>query len=404
MKNVFFTSVESAIKDIELGKMIIIANNSDIKNEGNLVCAAERISHRIINFMVKHARGLICVPMKHERLKELKIDNMVESSIEKEKCSFTISVDYKLETTTGISAYDKVVTTIKKLIDKTTKSEDFIKPGYVFPLKYNEGGVLVKSGYAEAIIDLVNLAGLYPAGVVCKIMNDCGTVTRMINLIKFAEKYKLKIITIDEIIKYRRTTEKLVIEVVNVDLPTKYGDFRLICFENVITKDFHLAVVKGNVKNKQNVLVRVHSSCETGDIFHSLRCDCGEQLKIALTIIGQIKQGVILYMHQEGRGIGLINKLKAYSLQEKGMDTVEANIALGFAPDLRDYWIASQILHELGVKSVNVMTNNPQKIMSLKEYGLKITKRIPLEITPTSANIKYLKTKMIKMGHILEIV
>ncbi|MCA6084708.1 bifunctional 3,4-dihydroxy-2-butanone-4-phosphate synthase/GTP cyclohydrolase II [Candidatus Endomicrobiellum agilis] len=403
MKSKIFTSVEDAIRDIKAGKMVIVVDDPGRENEGDLVCAAEKTSPEIINFMAKYARGLVCVPMEHERLEELEIKNMVEKPTEKKGCSFTVSVDYKIGTTTGISAYDRSIT-VRKLIDKTTKPEDFTRPGHTFPLRYREGGVLVRTGHTEAAVDLVKLAGFYPAGVICEIMNGDGTMARMPDLIEFAKKHDLKIITIEELVNYRRRTEKLVNELVSVDLPTRYGYFKLILFEDTITKDFHLAIVKGSVKGEQDVLVRLHSSCETGDIFHSLRCDCGEQLKTALKTIEKAGQGVVLYMHQEGRGIGLVNKLKAYSLQEKGMDTVEANEALGFKPDLRDYGIAAQMLSELDIKSINLMTNNPRKVEELEGYGLKVAKRVPVEINPTEFNKGYLKTKKEKMGHILETV
>ncbi|MCA6079362.1 MAG: bifunctional 3,4-dihydroxy-2-butanone-4-phosphate synthase/GTP cyclohydrolase II [Endomicrobium sp.] len=403
MKSKIFTSVEDAVRDIKAGKMVIVVDDPGRENEGDLVCAAEKTSPEIINFMAKYARGLICVPMEHERLEELEIKNMVEKPTEKKGCSFTVSVDYKIGTTTGISAYDRSIT-VRKLIDKTTKPEDFTRPGHTFPLRYREGGVLVRTGHTEAAVDLVKLAGFYPAGVICEIMNDDGTMARMPDLIEFAKKHDLKIITIEELVNYRRRTEKLINELVSVDLPTRYGYFKLILFEDTITKDFHLAIVKGSVKGEQDVLVRLHSSCETGDIFHSLRCDCGEQLKTALKAIEKAGQGVVLYMHQEGRGIGLVNKLKAYSLQEKGMDTVEANEALGFKPDLRDYGIAAQMLSELDIKSINLMTNNPRKVEELEGYGLKVAKRVPVEINPTEFNKGYLKTKKEKMGHILETV
>ena len=398
-----FADVESAIKDIKKGKMVIVVDDPDRENEGDLLCAAEKVTPEIINFMTKYARGLICVPMKNKQLEKLEIENMVDKPTEKKGCSFTVSVDCRIGTTTGISAYDRAVT-VQKLIDKYSKPDDFARPGHIFPLRYKEGGVLVRTGHTEAAVDLVGLAGLYPAGVICEIMNDDGSMSRMPDLVKFAKKHKLKILTIETLINYRRQTEKLVREVVSVELPTKYGNFKSVLFEDTITKDVHLAIVKGGVKGKKEVLVRVHSSCETGDIFHSLRCDCGDQLEAALRAIEKAGLGVVLYMHQEGRGIGLANKLKAYHLQEQGMDTVEANVALGFAPDLRDYGIGAQILSELGMKSIKLMTNNPRKIVGLEGYGLKISGRVPLEVSPTFSNKRYLKTKKEKMGHLLKTV
>jgi 3,4-dihydroxy 2-butanone 4-phosphate synthase/GTP cyclohydrolase II len=398
-----FALVEEAVKDIKLGKMVIVVDDPSRENEGDLVCAAEKISPEIINFMTKYGRGLICVPINHERLEELEIKDMVENPTEKKGCSFTISVDYKVGTTTGISAYDRYMT-VSKLVDKTAVSKDFARPGHIFPLRYKDGGVLVRAGHTEAAVDLAKLEGLYPAGVICEIMNDDGSMARTSDLIKFAKNHKLQIVTIEELIKYRRRTEKLIKEVVKVDFPTEFGYFKLILFEDVLTKDSHVAIIKGNVKDKEDVLVRVHSSCETGDIFHSMRCDCGSQLETALKSIEKEGIGVVLYMHQEGRGIGLANKLKAYHLQENGMDTVEANVALGFPPDMRDYGIAVQILYAIGIKSVNLMTNNPKKIEEIEKYGLKVAKRIPLEISPNKVNKGYLKTKKEKMGHILKTV
>ncbi|MDR1784151.1 MAG: bifunctional 3,4-dihydroxy-2-butanone-4-phosphate synthase/GTP cyclohydrolase II [Endomicrobium sp.] len=398
-----FSSVEDAIEDIKSGKIVIVVDDPDRENEGDLVCAAEKVSPEIINFMVKYGRGLICVPMKHERLEELKIKNMIENPTEKKGCSFTVSVDYKIGTTTGISVYDRCVT-VKKLIDKSVKSEDFAMPGHIFPLRSKDGGVLVRTGHTEAAVDLAELAGLYPAGVICEIINDDGTMARIPNLVEFAKKHKLRIVTIEGLVGYKRLLKKSVTKIVSVNFPTRYGNFKLILFEYEVNKDCHLAIVKGKVEGKDDVLVRVHSSCETGDIFHSLRCDCGAQLEKALKLIEKTGQGVVLYMHQEGRGIGLVNKLKAYHLQENGMDTVEANVALGFAPDLRDYKISAQILSRLGIRSISLMTNNPKKVIGLEEFGVKISKRIPLEISPTESNKNYLKTKKEKMGHILETV
>ncbi|MDR1194860.1 MAG: bifunctional 3,4-dihydroxy-2-butanone-4-phosphate synthase/GTP cyclohydrolase II [Endomicrobium sp.] len=398
-----FATVENALKDIRKGKMVIVVDDPDRENEGDLICAAEKITPEAINFMTKYARGLICVPMKDKRLEKLEIENMVDNPTEKKGCSFTVSVDYRIGTTTGISAYDRAVT-VKKLIDKYSRAEDFARPGHIFPLRYKDGGVLVRAGHTEAAVDITEMAGLYPSGVICEIMNDDGTMSRMPDLVKFAKKHKLKILTIEDLINYRRKTEKLIKEVVTVDLPTKYGNFKSTLFEDTVTKDVHLAIVKGIVKGKKDVLARVHSSCETGDIFHSLRCDCGDQLEAALRAIEKAGLGVVLYMHQEGRGIGLKNKLKAYHLQEQGLDTVEANVALGFAPDLRDYGIGAQILSELGMKSIKIMTNNPRKIVGLEGYGLKISGRVPVEISPTVSNKKYLRTKKEKMGHILKSV
>ncbi|MDR1928656.1 MAG: GTP cyclohydrolase II [Endomicrobium sp.] len=395
------SSVENAVKDIKDGKMIIVINDSDAENVGDLVCSSEKITPTIINFMTKYARGTIYISMKHDRLEELGIKNMVEISTQKNRCSFTVSVDYKIGTT-GISAYDRAIT-IKKLITKNSKEHDFFKPGHVFPLKYKEGGVLIRSGHTEAAVDLVVIAGLYPSGVICTIMNDDGLILKNKELLKFSRKHNLNLITIKELISYRCCSEKNIEKIVKVDFPTKFGKFKLILFKDVITKTSHIALIKGNVESQKNILVRVHSSCETGDALHSLRCDCGTQLSLAMETINKKGIGVILYMHQEGRGIGLTNKLKAYHLQEKkGMDTVAANIALGFNPDLRDYRIAAQILLYLGIKNINIMTNNPKKVKELEKYGLKIVKRIAIEVNSTKYNEKYLKTKKEKMGHILQ--
>lgn len=396
------SSVEEVLRDVRAGKMVVVVDDPKRENEGDLFFAAQKATPALVNFMTKYARGLICAPMQTKQLNRLKIKQMVDNPTEKKGCAFTVSVDYRHGTTTGISARDRALT-IKKLIDPKSKPEDFARPGHIFPLAYKEGGVLVRAGHTEAAVDLSVMAGLAPGGVICEIMNEDGTMARMPDLVKFAKKHSLKIVTIADIIAYRRKTESLVKEITEVDFPTEHGYFKLKLFEDNISGDTALAVIKGDVKNKKDVLVRVHSSCETGDVFHSLRCDCGVQLERALEAIEKEGRGVVLYMHQEGRGIGLANKLKAYALQERGLDTVQANTALGFAPDLRDYGIGAQILCDLGIKSIRLMTNNPKKIVGLEGYGLKISGRVPLEIKPVAANKKYLETKQKKMGHYLHI-
>ena len=378
-----------------------MVDDPDRENEGDLICAASKATPELVNFMAKHGRGLICLPIVGNRLDKLLITPMVENSQEVRDAAFTVSVDAKRGVTTGVSAADRA-RTIHTLINPKTRGEDLARPGHIFPLRYRDGGVLVRAGHTEAAVDLAKMAGLYPAGVICEIMNEDGTMARMPELKRFASKHHLKMITIADLIEHRRRNERLVHRSVSARLPTRYGKFSLHLYEDALNKEHHLAIVCGDVAAKKDILVRVHSSCFTGDTLGSMRCDCGDQLHRALERISQEGRGVVLYMHQEGRGIGLENKLKAYALQDQGMDTVEANAALGFKPDLRHYGIGAQILVDLGLTTIRLMTNNPRKIVGIEGYGLKVTKREPLEIPANRSNKEYLKVKKEKMGHLLE--
>ncbi len=381
--------------------MVVVVDDERRENEGDLVMAAEKVTPEAINFMSKFGGGLICMPIVKERLTELNIGMMVSENSDIHKTAFTVSID-AATTTTGISAQERAMT-IKKVLNSSSVPGDFNRPGHVFPLEYRTGGVLVRAGHTEAVVDLAKLSGLYPAGVICEIMNEDGSMARVPELMKYVEKYNLKIITIADLIDYRRRHEKLVERVSEVRLPTKFGIFKAIGFMDKISGEEHLALVMGNVSDEKPVLARVHSECLTGDVFGSLRCDCGDQLHEALHRIGEEGRGVFLYMRQEGRGIGLLNKLKAYHLQDEGMDTVEANEALGFPADLRDYGIGAEILAELGIKELRLMTNNPKKISGIYGFGLKVVERIPIEICHNEVNHFYLETKKIKMGHMLGI-
>ncbi len=394
--------IDETVQDIKNGKIVIVVDDPGRENEGDLIIAAEKSTPEAINFMAKYGRGLICVPMTKERLDKLNLHPMIQNNDERYKTDFTVSVDAREGTTTGISVHDRAQT-IKTLMDKNTKPEDLVKPGHIFPLRAKPGGVLERAGHTEAAVDLAKLAGLYPAGVICEILNEDGTMARMEQLIKFAEKHNLKIISIADLIEYRRKNEKLIKRIADANLPTKFGNFKIIVYSNILDNNQHIALIKGEVTGTEPILVRVHSECLTGDVFGSLRCDCGDQLHKAMAMVEKEGKGVILYMRQEGRGIGIENKIKAYHLQDEGMDTVEANCALGFAPDLRDYGIGAQILLDIGVKKIKLLTNNPKKIIGINGYGLEIIERIPIEIKPNEINKFYLLTKKQKMGHILHI-
>jgi 3,4-dihydroxy 2-butanone 4-phosphate synthase/GTP cyclohydrolase II len=395
-----FNTIEEAVENYRQGKILIVIDDEDRENEGDFIMAATKVTPEKVNFMATHGRGLICTPMTEERLEELELFPMVQRTTALHGTKFTVSVDAVKNTTTGISAHDRAQT-IKTLVDPYTRPHDLARPGHVFPIKAEKGGVLSRAGHTEAVVDLSRLAGLYSAGVLCEIMDDDGSMARVPKLMKLAQKYDLKIITIRDLIEYRSRKEKLVHRQATVKFPTKYGNFLLHLYKSAVDEHHHLAVVKGDVATDEPVIVRVHSQCLTGDIFGSLRCDCGEQLEKALQIIEKEGRGVLLYMRQEGRGIGLSNKILAYQLQDNGRDTVEANEELGFKPDLRDYGIGAQILADLGIKRIRLLTNNPKKIVGLKGYNLEIVERIPIEISPNEVNAHYLETKRDKLGHLI---
>jgi 3,4-dihydroxy 2-butanone 4-phosphate synthase/GTP cyclohydrolase II len=393
-----FASIEAALEDIREGKFVVVVDAADRENEGDLTIAAQFATPDAINFMATHGRGLICLCLTEERCEELGLRQMTDRNETPFGTAFTISIEAREGVTTGISAPDRA-RTIQVAIDPSRGAEDLVQPGHVFPLRARRGGVLQRAGQTEAAVDLARLAGLNPAGVVCEIMRDDGTMARVPDLVAYCEQHGIKMITVEDLIEYRRQTEKLVERMTSVRLPTSYGDFTAVAFRETLTGKHHVALVKGDVEGHENVLVRVHSECLTGDVFHSLRCDCGEQLDLALERIADEPCGVLLYMAQEGRGIGLLNKLKAYELQEAGLDTVEANLELGFAADLREYGIGSQILADLGLSTIRILTNNPKKMTGIEGFGLSVVEQVPIEVSPNAENRRYLETKRAKLGH-----
>jgi len=393
-----FATIEEAIEDIRQGKFVVVVDAADRENEGDLTIAAQFATPEAVNFMTKEARGLICLCLTEDRCDELGLRQMTDRNETPYGTAFTVSVEAREGVTTGISAPDRS-RTIQVAVDPDAKPDDLVQPGHVFPLRARAGGVLARAGQTEAAVDLARLAGLIPAGVVCEIMNEDGTMARVPDLIPYCERHGLKLITTAALIEYRRRHERLVERMTTVAMPTLHGDFTAVAFRETLTGKHHVALVKGDVEGAQNVLVRVHSECLTGDVFHSLRCDCGEQLEQALERIASEEHGVLLYMAQEGRGIGLLNKLRAYELQENGYDTVEANLELGFQPDMRDYGIGNQILAELGLSTIRILTNNPKKITGIEGFGLEVVEQVPIETTPNAQNARYLATKRDKLGH-----
>ncbi len=395
-----FSSIEEAIEEIKQGRIIVIVDDEDRENEGDLMIASEMVTPEAINFMAKYGRGLICLTLTEDRTRELGLPMMVDDNQSRFSTPFTVSIDARDGISTGISAADRSHT-IKITMDPGLKPRDLVMPGHIFPLRARDGGVLVRAGQTEGSVDIARLAGLIPSGVICEIMNEDGTMARVPELSEFIKKHNLKMITIKDLMSYRLQQETLVEKVTNTPLPTQFGDFQAVAFRNVLNEQIHVCLVKGDIDPETPTLVRVHSQCLTGDVFGSYRCDCGEQLSHSLEMIEKEGRGVLLYLYQEGRGIGLLNKLKAYELQDSGHDTVQANEALGFKADLRDYGIGAQILHELGLGKIRIMSNNPRKIVGLEAYGLELVERVPIEVSPKKQNLQYLKTKQKKMGHLI---